>query len=351
MDFEIFNQGGPYNIERVDSDKYKLKIPIPSDQDGLIGRECPSITCSPGYFKIKFDTDITAGKTEAYCPYCAYKGTLSDFPTKGQIKYAKEIGKREATNGIERMFKGSLGLDSTDKKKLGGGLLSLGISFKPSYKPPIRPPFEELLRRDMVCPNCKLEHAVFGIATWCPNCGLDIFLQHVSKEYEVVKMILDDVENRLHRLGTRVAARDVENSLEDTVSIFEAVLRAVTRRKLLQSQSSEEVDEFLKKRIANKYQNIELASDIALKELSVSLFESLNENELEFLRLTFEKRHPITHNLGIVDRKYLERAQSGELEGREIRVTPEEVKRTIGFCIIVITDVYPKLFPEAKIPT
>lgn len=40
---------------------------------------------------------------------------------------------------------------------------------------------------------------------------------------------------------------------------------------------------------------------------------------------SFEKRHPVTHNLGVVDRKYLERAQAAEREGREVRVTNSEI--------------------------
>jgi hypothetical protein len=40
---------------------------------------------------------------------------------------------------------------------------------------------------------------------------------------------------------------------------------------------------------------------------------------------TFEKRHPITHNLGVIDRKYLERMRSAEHEGREVMVTPDEI--------------------------
>jgi hypothetical protein len=62
------------------------------------------------------------------------------------------------------------------------------------------------------------------------------------------------------------------------------------------------------------------------------------------LSLTFEKRHPITHNLGVVDRKYLERVHSGELQGREIRITPDEVVEAIGLCGRVFADIYAKLF-------
>jgi hypothetical protein len=37
------------------------------------------------------------------------------------------------------------------------------------------------------------------------------------------------------KLGPRIAGRDIENALEDTVSVFEAVMKIITR-KYLQKQ-------------------------------------------------------------------------------------------------------------------
>jgi hypothetical protein len=44
--------------------------------------------------------------------------------------------------------------------------------------------------------------------------------------------MLGQVETRTKELGRRVGARDIENALEDTVSIFEAVLKFIARRHL-----------------------------------------------------------------------------------------------------------------------
>jgi len=85
-------------------------------------------------------------------------------------------------------------------------------------------------------------------------------------------------------------------------------------------------------------------------------FDLLNANEIAEARATFEKRHPITHNLGVIDRKYLERVRSGELEGCEVRITPQEVERTIEFCGKVLWKLYSEVFeiapssPEAWVP-
>jgi hypothetical protein len=43
----------------------------------------------------------------------------------------------------------------------------------------------------------------------------------------------------------------------------------------------------------------------------------------------FTKRHPITHNLGVIDRRYQLSSNEAESEGREVRVSEEEIGAAI----------------------
>lgn len=345
----LFNDGGPHEIKRTGPDEYQMRVRIPVDADGLVGRECKNLSCSPGFFKVKVGTGITSGQVEVYCPYCRSAGEPASFLTKGQIKYAKDLVIQEATKGINSMIENALQLGPSGKKRFGGDFLSLELSYKPGSLPCIRPPLEEELRRDITCPTCGLEHAVFGLANWCPDCGNDIFLVHLNKEFAVVKSMIGDVKRRYEMLGARVAARDVENALEDTVSIFEAALRAITLRHMKSSGvSDQDVEEVIRKRIGNRYQNLELAAEVWQREFGVELFEGFQKQEIETLKLTFEKRHPITHNLGIVDRKYLEKVNSGELEGRDVPVTPEEIEGAMAYSAQIIQGLHLRLFKSAK---
>ncbi|MBN1189468.1 MAG: hypothetical protein JXA46_06940 [Dehalococcoidales bacterium] len=344
MNDGIFKEGGPYKVKRVGMDKYSMQMSIPADADGFVGRNCPDNTCCPGYFKVKLGTGITDNQLKAYCPYCRYEEEPNNFFTTAQIEYAKQIALREAVKGINEQFKGALGLGSSGKKTYGKGMFTLEMSYKPGNSPPVIPPMEEVLRRDVTCPNCGLQHTVFGLATWCPDCGHDIFLVHVVKEFEVVKKMLSDVKRRQDSFGARVAARDIENALEDVVSIFEAAMRAMTRRKMREvGLSDDQIQEKLKK-IGNKYQNIELAQQVWKGEFNVQLLSNHDSNEIDSLRLTFEKRHPITHNLGIIDRKYLEKVRLGELEGRDVIVTPEEINVAIELATKILEQAHSQLF-------
>ncbi len=344
MSDSLFREGGPHRIKRVGRDRYHIGIDTDAN-DGMVGRECQS--CETSYFKVKLGTGITEGQTVAFCPYCRQSAEPGDFLTAAQGRHALDIAMNEAQHGVEQMIKKAFGLGPTGQQTFGGGFLSMKMSYKPGRRRAVGRLVEEELRRDVRCPHCDLEHAVFGLAFWCADCGVDIFLTHVETEFEVVRKMLAAVESRRKELGPRVAARDIENSLEDTVSIFEGVLKAIIRRELSQQGKDEdEVEEILTKRVGNRLQNVKSAGETFRKVTGTELFEEVPEEDVAAARLTFEKRHLVTHNLGVVDRKYLNKAESRETEGREVRLDSKEVSLAIDFAYRVISNVYVRMFPS-----
>lgn len=257
-------------------------------------------------------------------------GEPGEFLSKEQREYMKGIALQEAQKGINRMLKDALGLGPSGRKTFGDGFLSMELSYKPSTTSYIRPPIEEELRRDITCSQCGLEHAVFGLANRCPDCGADIFLLHVEKEFEVIKVMLSDLDRRHALFGARVAAHDIENALEDAVSVFEASARAMIRRYLRGSGTPDaEVEEFVAKKIGNRLQTASLAEAVFQEHFPLELFADMSTVDKEDFSQIFQKRHPITHNLGIVDRKYVLRSSTNELEGRDVRVSLAEVLKAI----------------------
>jgi hypothetical protein len=350
MGNELFREGGPHNIRRTGRDKYEMSVSIPKGQDGMTARECTDMSCLPGYFRVKGGTGITEGQVAAFCPYCRRSGKPGEFHTKDQLKYAKQIVEKEAIAGVGEMLRDSLGLGSSGSKRIGGGLLSIDISVKAPTPRPVARPIEEELRRDVTCPHCGLEHSVFGLASWCPDCGADIFLTHVDEEFVAIRKMLAATENRRAELGARVAARDIENALEDTVSIFEAVMKIVARRLAAKQGMKADGIEALMKEIGNAFQNLDRSVKEFQKHFQIQPFAGIEAGEILEARAVLEKRHPITHNLGIIDRKYLERVRSGELEGREVRITPREVEQAIEFCRKVLWRLYSEVFELSPPP-
>lgn len=186
----------------------------------------------------------------------------SDFTTKEQVRYAKDHVVQELSNGLDRMFKDVFKLGPSGRRTLNrGGMISMEITHKSSSQRPIRKPVEEQLRRDVICPSCGLDHSVYGLATWCADCGTDIFLTHIDAELAVIGKMLSDVPRRREILGERIVAKDLENCLEDTVSIFEAVLKILTRRAFIkQEMTAEEIDQIFRQN-GNCFQSINRTID------------------------------------------------------------------------------------------
>ncbi len=67
--------------------------------------------------------------------------------------------------------------------------------------------------------------------------------------------MLEDIGRRGEKLGKRVVAKDLENSLEDAVSIFEAAVRAISRRALIIRGYKSENIEAIFTRLGNAFQN------------------------------------------------------------------------------------------------
>lgn len=346
MGKDLLPPGGRYNVRRTASDEYTMSLPMPTDDQGMTARACPEPDCAPGYFKIRFGTGVEDPDYDrCYCPYCGREGVQADFLTRAQQDYAKSVVVHEAAGGIERMMKDALGLDSRGHRRMGGDFLSIDMSIKSSPPRPLVMPYEEELRRDVACPHCALAHAVFGLAVWCADCGKDIFLTHLAAELDVVRKVLGEVAGRRERLGPRVAARDIENALEDTVSVFEAVLKFTYRRKLTATLGAEDAEEKLR-RVRNAFQNPERAAEILRDELDVDLFGSIGRESGNAVSKTFQKRHAITHNLGVVDRKYLEHGSATGGLGREVPLAAEEVGKTVDLVGRVLAGIYKGLFSE-----
>jgi len=306
-----------------------MNVPLPEDADGRLARACPNDDCSPGYFKVKPGTGLT-GQTEAFCPYCRQSAEPKDFATKEQQRYARDHVMRQASEGMDRMAKEAFGLGHSNRRTLGkGGFISMEISYRPGPRPAIRRPVKDQVRRDVICPHCGLNHSVYGLATWCADCGADIFLTHVDAELAVVTAMLGDVDRRRALLGERVAAKDLENLLEDTVSIFEAVLKIIVRRVMQKRGVASEELENAFRRNGNCFQSIGRTEEFLGEYLNLPNFPGVSAEDRNALKDIFEKRHPITHNLGVIDRKYLDNAAAAVQEGREVNVTPEEITRAI----------------------
>ncbi len=107
---------------------------------------------------------------------------------------------------------------------------------------------------------------------------------------------------------------------------------------------ADEVAEDRLARLRNAFQNPDRAEQIAREELCVDLFGPIGTKGQQAVGNTFQKRHAITHNLGVVDRKYLEHGGGAGGLGREVPLTAAEVGGTVDLVAQVLSKLYQSLF-------
>jgi hypothetical protein len=256
-----------------------FSISINADEDGYVGRECPVERCL-GYFKITPGTGVK-GPAPCHCPYCGHSGASRTFFTREQIEYARSIAIREVTDAVRKDLK-SLEFEHKPQGAFGTGI---SMKVRESAPLPIRYYREKRLETEVVCDNCMLRYAIYGVFGWCPDCGVHNSLQILAK------------------------------NLENAVAAFDGFGREICLRK------GNDI----------RFQNIVAARSKVRQAFGFDFADSLSFDEWDCACRVFQKRHLLAHKMGVIDEEYLQKANDpGAVAGRKIHVSHDEVNLAIG---------------------
>jgi hypothetical protein len=294
----------------------RIGVPIPKDENGYVGRECPVATCE-GYFKIRPGTGLTGENLPCHCPYCGHTGPTDTFWTKDQLEYAKSVALREITNALRKDLKG---LEFDHKPK---GQFGIGISMKLKHGPPLPVRYyrEQSLETAVTCDQCTLDYAVFGVFGFCPDCrthnSLQILLQNLSLTRKQIALADSVTDSDLRR-------HLVEDALENCVSAFDGFAREACRIRSLRSTDPA-------KAASLSFQNTHRAADKLKALFAIDIEATMPAEEWRALYLAFMRRHLIAHKAGVVDQQYLdETGEAAQLLGRRLSVVSADVLQLLG---------------------
>jgi len=283
------------------NDTFNISVPIQPDEEGMVGRECPEQNCEK-YFKVKNGTGIV-NNPAMYCPYCSYRGVPREFFTKEQIEYAKSIAVRHVTDMIGRELK------KLERHSFKGPFFSMNIKVK-SQPAPIRYYVEKQLQENIVCENCKCEYAIYGIFAVCPDCGqhnifqifsknIDLIMKQLCLEDELYRKFGETNRAEIDSLMKDIKGKTVENACEDAVTVFETFCKRVYE---LNNHNAVNPALVLQ---GNPFQSLDRAKEVFFSQFNFDIFHGLTADEIDKLYLLFNKRHILTHNLGIIDQRFL----------------------------------------------
>jgi hypothetical protein len=291
-----------------------ISIPITPDADRFTGRECPNPECE-GYFKVEFGTGLKEKGVPCHCPYCGYTAQHDKFWTKAQIEYAKSIALKKITDALHKDLK-KLEFDHKPRGPFGIGL---SMKFKRGQPIPIRNYREKKLETEVVCDNCTLRYAIYGVFAFCPDCGQHNSLQILNKNLELISKMLDMAS----KAEKELAGHLVRNALEDCVSSFDGFGRELCRVYANKASAPYNAEKL-------SFQNIEKVKRILSVLFSINLITVLSEEDWRIAVRGFQKRHLLSHKMGIVDDEYIQKTGDTQVvAGRKICISAEEVRRLI----------------------
>lgn len=292
----------------------RISVPIPADEDGLTGRECPNSQCE-GYFKVQFGTGVKEPNLPCHCPYCGHTAGHDHFWTKEQIEFAKSVAVRRITDAVVADLK-KLEFDVKPRGPFGIGV---SMKLKASAPIPIRYYREKELETTLECDNCTLRYSVYGLFAYCPDCGT-----HNSEQILAMNLELARKELRLGGSQTADLQRHLfEDALENAVSAFDGFGRQVVRVRKGLAKDAHAAESL-------SFQNLAKADDRLAQVFGFRLSANVPGDDWGFALRSFQKRHLLAHRMGVVDEWYIrETGDSMTPVGRRVPVSGDEVERLL----------------------
>lgn len=290
-----------------------FSIPTVPDLNGYIGRECPAPSCE-GYFKITPGTGLSSSP-QMYCPYCGNGSDATRFATKAQVEYAKSVVLNQLTGAL---LKDLQALEFEHRPRGGFGI---GISMKVEGQPlPIRQYREDQLETEVVCDNCSLRYAIYGVFAFCPDCLAHNSHQILGKNLEVAEKVIALASG----ISGGLVDHLIGDALENAVAAFDGFGREACR---VQSPKTP----LPAKAPPLSFQNLEGVRKRIQVHYGFDLADGLPVQDWEFVTRCFQKRHLLSHRMGVVDQDYLDATNDPHaVLGRKIVITADEVTRLLG---------------------
>lgn len=316
-------------VERQ-GDDYRIRVSIPVDEDGFLGRACPE--CELLFRMDAADYDGLPDELMLWCVYCGHHDEHSEFMTSQQrdriMRAAEEFGAQLVLRQLDKTV-GSLA-----RRSRRNSPISISYTAKPHYPRPLPDVDEERLLRVRTCTSCQVKYAVFGEHRYCPVCGqlpaatvaLDA-LQADTARLDALDAIPPEAKALLREQG--VFTRSWVDTIENVVGTVEALSSSLYR------SSVPDADTRLRGK-GNIFQRLDDMADLYVAAGYPDLRRTLDPVLWQRLTTIWATRHAFTHNDGLVDQKYLAKVPTSAARiGQRLTVSDVTTRRAIDDATIL----------------
>ena len=195
------------------------------------------------------------------------------------------------------------------KRQTRNSFLKLRVEYK-GHPHPIRYYQEKELETSVVCEQCTLHYAIYGVFGYCPDCGMHNSRQILDKNLELARKELTLAETAED--DEDFAAYLVADALENAVAAFDGFGRECCRVYAAKATEPGQAENL-------SFQNISRADDRLQKLFGFRLSDGFTPDEWNFVFKCFQKRHLLAHKMSVVDEAYV--SATGDIEavvGRKV---------------------------------
>jgi hypothetical protein len=242
--------------------------------------------------------------------YCGLSSRAGRFETPQQ---------RDRSRTAARDFGAQVALRMTNELSAEGEILFGERPYRPEPLPPID---EECLVRVRDCVNCHLRYAVFGQHRYCPACG-PLPAQVVA--LDALDVASDRLDDLTHRTGVDAKALREKGVFDQTRADILSALPNVVE-KLAKATDGRPIPT----NDRNVFQNLERAADRLVDAGFADLRTCVDTATWQRLEITWQRRHVLVHNDGVVDATYVAKyPTSGAKLGQRLRISDQECRQAI----------------------
>lgn len=301
-----------------------VSVAIESDEKGYIDKQCPNEDCE-FIFKVNEKDWADIFKDEAvWCPFCRYEAPSDQWFTIEQVEHAKAEAFAVMQGKIHNSLRSCAQKFNRSQPKNSFISISMKVTGGLNRTHTIPAKAADLMQLEIQCESCESRFSVVGSAYFCPACGHNSVTRTFRDSLRKIRAKKDSV-------GI------VKQAITETAGKDEAEL---TCRSLIETCISDGVVAFQKycegmydifgKAPFNAFQRLEQASELWGKAVQKGFDEWLSKDEINLLRILYQKRHLLAHNEGIVDEKYIHKSGDNKYkEGQRLVISAFDVENLL----------------------
>lgn len=327
--------------ELTELDGMEISVPVETDDEGYLDKECPNYDCRFQFKVHKEDWQNIFTDESVFCPLCKKESSPDNFMTTEQNK---KIEKR-VSKYISRKINNAMIADAKkfNRQHFKDSFITMRMKVHGRYVKNIILPIssKETFEQKIKCEICFSRYSVIGSAFFCPSCGHnsteEMFNNTIYKIKSSIKNIpvirksineisIDEAETTCQTI--------IEKCLSDCVTSFQRYCDVMYSK----------CNKSKRKISSNIFQRLDGGGELWRTIFNESYLDWLSESQYKRLNILFQRRHLLQHTEGIVDQKYLDKSNDSKYKiGQRIIVNEDDVLELVEIILVLIGNIKERL--------